>query len=115
MYFAAREAHKRKVRERERAEKRERERIAAEKVRRREELIQEVFRRLRVEWGLSASFAADIAAEKESLEEGAKKEYANGLQEGRVQERKRILKCLKQKDLLTLEVVELILDDWASE
>ena len=115
MYFAAREAHKRKVREQERAEKRERERIAAEKVRQREDVIQEVFRRLRTEWGLSASFAADVAAETENLEERAKKEYANGLQEGRVQERKRILKCLKQNDLLTIEIVELILDDWASE
>ena len=53
--------------------------------------------------------------EKESLDERAKKEYANGLREGRVQERKRILKTLKQNDLLTLEIVQLILDDWASE
>ena len=111
MVFAAYQDHKRKVRERERAEKRERERIAAEKARQREELIQEVFRRLKSEWGL----AANVIAEKESLEEHAKKEYANGLQEGRVQERKRILKSLKQNDLLTLEIVELVLDDWASE
>lgn len=115
MIFAAKEAVERKTRERERAEKRERERIAAEKVRQREDVIQEVFRRLKAEWGLSANFAADVAAETENLEERAKKEYANGLQEGRVQERKRILKCLKQNDLLTIEIVELILDDWASE
>ena len=115
MYFAAKQAHERKVRERERAEKRERERIAAEKVRQREELIQEVFRRLKSEWGLSASFAANVVTEKESLEERAKREYVNGLREGRVQERKRILKTLKQNDLLTLEIVQLILDDWASE
>ena len=41
--------------------------------------------------------------------------FAAGLQEGRVQERKRILKSLKQNDLLTLEIVELVLDGWASE
>ena len=111
MIFAAKQAVERKVRERERAEKRERKRIETEKLRQREELIQEVFRRLKVEWGLSADFAANVAAEEESWEERAKKEYADGLQEGRVQERKRILKCLKRNDLLTLEIVELIIDE----
>ena len=112
MVFAAYQDHKRKVKEQARAE--ERERIAAEKVRLREEMIQEVFRRLKDEWGLSGTFAASVTAEKESREERAKKEYASGLREGREQERKRILKCLKQNDLLTLEIIELILDDWES-
>ena len=96
MVFAAYQDHKRKVRERERARTRAH---RGEKVRQREEMIQEVFRRLKVEWGLSANFAANMVAEKESWEERAKKEYDEGLQEGRTQERKRILKTLKQNGL----------------
>ena len=115
MVFAAYQDHKRKVREQARAEERERARKKAEELRRREEIIQEVFRRLKNEWGLSPNFAANVAAEKKGLEEHAKIEYANGLREGRIQERKRILISLKQNDLLTLEIIQLILDDWASE